>query len=186
MLRATLSITVISAAALVAAEAIVQAAPPSSPVGVSPGDNPKLGKEDMDFFDTATQHNLFQVKLGQLVVKQGASEDVKRFAQRMVDDHAKADQRLAEVAKKEGLSMPQELDKKHADQLGRFSQLNGAKLDLEYMNQMVSEHKDYMAAFEREAKDGKDLALKQVAASILPTLHEHLSVARQVHDRLKK
>ena len=58
----------------------------------SPGESPRLGKEDREFFDDATQGGLLEVKLGQIVVKQGANDEVKRFAQRMIDDHTKANQ----------------------------------------------------------------------------------------------
>ncbi len=51
---------------------------------------------------------------------------------------------------------------------------------------MVSEHRDDVKAFERQAKEGKDPGLKQFAASTLPTLQEHLTQARQIHERLKK
>ncbi len=58
-----------------------------------------MAKEDRDFFEDAAQGGLLEVKLAQHVVKQGASDDVKRFAQRMVDDHTKVNQRLAELAR---------------------------------------------------------------------------------------
>jgi putative membrane protein len=146
----------------------------------------QLAKEDRDFFEGAAQGGLLEIKLGQLVVKQGASDDVKRFAQRMIDDHTKLNQRLAEVARQEGLSMPQELDKKHQDKLDKLAKLGGPKLDQEYINEMVDEHKDDVKAFEKQAKDGKDPAIKQLAQATLPTLNEHLTMAHQIHDRLYK
>ena len=146
----------------------------------------QLSKEDRDFFDSATQGGLLEIKLGQMVTAKGASDDVKRFAQRMVDDHTKVNQRLADIGQKEGLSMPQELDKKHQDELDKMSQYAGTKLDQEYMDRMVSEHKDDVKAFEKESKDGKDTSMKSFAASTLPTLNEHLALAKQINDRIKK
>jgi putative membrane protein len=186
MIRAISSITVLSAVVLAAPALAAQPAQPPATAGVSPGESPRLGTDDRDFFDDAAQGGLLEVKLGEHVVKQGASEEVKHFAQRMIDHHTKANQRLAVAGHQDGLSMPQDLDKKHQDTLDRFTQLAGSKLDQEYLDEMVSEHKDDVKAFEHESKDGKDLALKQFAASTLPTLQEHLTQARQLHDHLKK
>jgi putative membrane protein len=177
MIRAILCAGVLSAAALGAAASL---AAPGSPAA------DQLAKEDRDFFEDAAQSGLLQIKLGQLVVKQGASEDVKHFAQRMIDDHTKVNQKLAEVARQEGLSMPTDLDRKRQDKLDKLAKLGGSKLDQEYLSQVLDEHKDDVKAFEKEAKDGKDAAMKQLAQSSLAALNEHLTMARQIHDRLLK
>jgi putative membrane protein len=178
--------TIFCAAVLSVAAVAASAAPALA--GAGEGDPPsvQVAKEDRDFFDAAAQGGLLEVKLGQLVVAKGTSDDVKRFAQRMIDDHTKVDHRLADIGQKEGLSAPQELDKKQKDELDKMSQYSGTKLDQEYMNLMVDEHKDDVKAFEKEAKDGKDPVLKQFAATTLPTLNEHLALARQINDRIKK
>jgi putative membrane protein len=145
-----------------------------------------LPKADRDFLIDAAEGGIFEVKLAQVVVKQAASDDVKRFAQRMIDDHMKVNDRLAELARKDGVALPQVLDKKRQDHLDKLSRLNGAELDREYMDDVVSEHKDEVKAFEHKAKDGKDPGVKQFAAATLPTLEEHLSLAQQTQERIKK
>jgi putative membrane protein len=181
MIRAILLTTALSASALLA---------PAALAGAGSGDAhtvaATLSKEGRDFVDDAAEGGLLEVKLGQMVVKRGASDDVKRFAQKMVDDHGKVNQRLADLARQDGIAAPQELDKKHQDKFDKLAQYSGNKLDEEYMGEMISEHQDDVKAFEKEAKDGKDPALRQFAASTLPTLEEHLSLAKQVNDHLKK
>jgi putative membrane protein len=179
MIRAILYVTLLSAAALAAPAAA--ASSPGSTVSAS-----QLSKEDRDFIEDAGQGGLLEVKLGQLVVKQGSSDEVKRFAQRMVDDHTKLNARLAETARQVGATAPQELDKKRQDQYDKMAQLSGPKLDEEYMSRTLSEHKDDVKAFQKEAKDGKDAAVRTFAAGALPLLEEHLNLVRQLHDRLQK
>ena len=179
MIRATLLSAALSTVALVAPAAPALADQP-------PVVGAQLNKEDRQFLDDAAQGGLSEVKLGQFVVKQGSAEEVKRFAQRMIDDHGKLNQRLAEVAQKEGMSVPQELDKKHQEAFDKLGQYRGTKLDQEYMSTMVSDHEDDVKAFEKQAKEGQDPALKQFAASALPTLNEHLAEARQIYEHIKK
>jgi putative membrane protein len=45
------------------------------------------------------------------------------------------------------------------------------------MTMMVSDHKEDVAEFEKEAKSGKDADVKAFAAKTLPTLKEHLEMA---------
>jgi putative membrane protein len=48
------------------------------------------------------------------------------------------------------------------------------------MKHMLDDHKEAIALFEREAKHGQDPDLKRFAADTLPTLREHLKLARKV------
>lgn len=145
-----------------------------------------LAKQDMDFFEEAAQGGLMEVKLGQVAVRQAASEDVRKFGQRMIDDHTKANARLAEIGRDKKLVVPQELDKKHKDMVDKLTQNTGAKFDREYMSHMADDHQNDVKMFEKEAKDGKDADLKQFAANTLPTLQEHLSLSKDLDTRLKK
>jgi putative membrane protein len=179
MLRSILAMSVLATAT---------AALPAYAVG--PGEGTphasQLGSEDKDFLKDAAIGGLYEVKLGQMVVKQAASDDVKHFAQRMVDDHTKVNRDLAELAQKEGFTLPTELDKKHRDMLDKLSREGGAKLDRTYMEGAVADHHDDVKAFEHEAKDGKNPAIKQFASSTLPVLQDHLNLARQTLDRINK
>jgi putative membrane protein len=151
------------------------------------GDTPtQLTKQDKDFLTDAAMGSLYQVKLGQIVTKQAGDEGVKRFAQRMVDDHTKVNQKLTELAQKEGVTLPQELDKKHQEALDKLAHESGPKLERFYLEGAIADHKDDMKAFEHEAKDGKNPAVKQFATTALPVFEDHLTLARQALDRLNK
>ena len=51
---------------------------------------------------------------------------------------------------------------------------------------MVSDHEHDVKVFDREAKDADDPAVKRLAATTAPILHEHLTLARQTEERIKK
>jgi putative membrane protein len=166
------------------------AAAPSAP-GQAPQQaqraTPTLSKQDTKFFEDAAQGDMLEVKLGELAVKNAASEDVRKFGQRMVDDHSKLNAQLAQIAQdKKGVVMPQQLDKKHQNEIEKLSKNTGAKFDHEYMSRMVDEHEKDIKAFEKQAKDGKDPDLKQFASTALPTLQSHLAQAKEIEARVKK
>jgi putative membrane protein len=149
--------------------------------------NATLAKQDSDFFEDAAQGGLLEVKLGQLAVKNATNEDVRKFAQRMIDDHTKLNTQLTQIGhQKKGVTVPSALDKKHQKEVDKLAQYTGAKFDHEYMSRMVDEHENDVKAFDKQAKDGKDPDLKQLAASTLPTLQDHLTQAKEIEARLKK
>jgi putative membrane protein len=56
--------------------------------------------------------------------------------------------------------------------------LSGAAFDKAYAKSMVSDHTKAVAMFQKEADKGGDSGLKSFAATTLPTLQEHLTMAR--------
>jgi putative membrane protein len=133
---------------------------------------------DEKFASEAASGGIAEVKLGQLAQEKAASQKVKEFGQKMVNDHSKAGDELKEVAQKEGLRLPEEMSPQDQATYNRLSRLSGEQFDRAYERAMLTDHEKDVAAFEREASSGKNEALKQFAARTLPTLKEHLKEAR--------
>ena len=146
---------------------------------------PSLSKSDREFVEKAALGGLLEVRLGQLAQQRASSPDVKSFGQRMIDDHAAVNKRLAELAQRKGVLVPQELDQKHREKVDKLSKKTGAEFDRAYMSDMVDDHEDDVAEFEKAAKEAKDADLKGFAAATLPKLREHLALARQVNGKVK-
>jgi putative membrane protein len=142
-------------------------------------DNTKV--DDKTFVMKATQAGLAEMSLGMLAARMGMSEEVRRFAQRMVDDHKKANRMLAEVAGKK-FTLPREvtMDDKHRTALTQLAKLKGADFDRTFIQQMVKDHEKAVSLFEAESKNGKDESLRNFASKALPTLRHHLEMARKL------
>lgn len=133
-----------------------------------------------EFVKTVSADNLAEIDLGRLALKHASSEDVKHFARRIVDDHGKANSELNKIADTKRITPAAEMDKKHRALMDRLMTLKGADFDHEFMKHMVDDHKEAVALFEREAKDGQDPQLREFASKTLPTLREHLKMARKI------
>jgi putative membrane protein len=96
----------------------------------------------------------------------------------MVDDHGKANKELMQLADSEGVTLPKEMDSKAKETADRLSKLSGAEFDRAYMKEMVEDHTKDVSAFQRQAEQGKDQDVKGWAAKTLPTLQEHLQMAK--------
>jgi putative membrane protein len=119
-----------------------------------------------------------------MALKQASSEDVKQFAQRMIDDHSKAGEELKGLAASKGITLAADLDKKHKEKLDKLAKFSGADFDREYMKQMVMDHNMNVTLFEQQVKNGKDAETKAWAEKTLPTLREHQSKAREIADKI--
>lgn len=138
----------------------------------------KLSTSDKKFIEKAAEGGMAEVQLGKLAADKASSDEVKKFGQRMVDDHSKADDQLKQVATSKGVTLPTDLDKSTRREMDKLSKLSGADFDREYMKTMVSDHKKDVSEFKSEASKAKDPDVKQFASSTLPTLEEHLTLAQ--------
>ncbi len=64
------------------------------------------------FVKKAAEGGLAEVELGKLATQKASSEEVKKFGQKMVDDHSKANEPLKQVAGSEGIELPTTLSAK--------------------------------------------------------------------------
>jgi len=118
-----------------------------------------------------------EVELGQLASQKAQSDQVKQFAQRMVQDHGKANDELKTLAQQKNITLPTDLDAKHKSTRDRLSKLSGAQFDRAYMQDMLADHRKDVSDFRKESQSGKDPDVKAWAAKTLPTLEEHLKLA---------
>jgi putative membrane protein len=142
-------------------------------------------ENDKKFIREAAEGGLAEVELGKLATEKASNPEVKNFAQRMVQDHSKANEELKEVASKEGVTLPDHLNAKDKALKERLSKLNGPAFDRAYMENMVKDHKKDVAEFNRESTNGKDNDVKQFAGKTLPTLKEHLKQAESIEPNVK-
>jgi putative membrane protein len=139
---------------------------------------------DSAFAMKAGQANFAEVELGKLALQKSMSDDVKKFAQQMVDDHSKALDELKDVAGKKNITLPSALDADHKKLSDRLSKLSGAAFDREYMAAMVDGHRKVATDVRKESQTGSDPDLKAWAAKTLPTVEEHLKHAETVNRGL--
>ena len=133
---------------------------------------------DVRFAREAAEGGMLEVELGKLAVQKATNEKVKEFGQRMIDDHSRADDQLRSIAAKDNIKLPTELDSRNRATVDRFSRMTGTEFDRVYARDMARDHQNDVTAFEREANSGFNPDLKNFANSTLPTLRDHLRLAK--------
>jgi putative membrane protein len=149
------------------------------------GPPPASAAEAVDeFARDAAIGGMAEVELGRLAVEKATNPDVKKFGQRMVDDHSKANDDLQKAAREQGIGLPTEIDSRHKAQIDDLSKLSGYAFDKAYMRAMVKDHEKDVAEFEKVSQESGNTAVQAFAAKALPTLQDHLKMAREVSRNL--
>jgi putative membrane protein len=183
-------VTVLAGALLALASAAL-AQDPAPPSKTNKGNADRMksdtgGSADSRFMMKAAEGGMAEVQMGNLAKDRASSDAVKQFGQRMVDDHTKAGDELKSLASQKNVTLPTDVDAETKTVMDHLQTLNGAAFDQAYMSHMVSDHKEDVSEFQREASSGRDADVKAWAAKTLPTLQDHLKQAQEVNSKLGK
>src|SRR5262249_19081385 len=133
---------------------------------------------DSTFIHEAAAGGMMEVELGKIAQEKAPSADVKAFGKRMVDDHSKANDKLKAIAQEHGVTLSESLPAEQKKKVDHLESLSGTAFDRAYMQAMVTDHVEDVEKFRREAKRSEQTPAKQFAADTLPTLEDHLQMAK--------
>src|SRR5271168_3068661 len=118
---------------------------------------------DKHFVEAALKGGMSEVELGKLAVQKGASNDVRQFGQKMVDDHTQLGVKMKAVAGQIGVNPPSMTSASGMALKGKLDVLSGDSFDKAYINAMVKDHEDDLADFKTEIASGSSPAVKTAA-----------------------
>ncbi|WP_434624922.1 DUF4142 domain-containing protein [Azospirillum sp. B2RO_4] len=169
---------------LLATAALVLFAAPTLSLAQTPTPTAKVtekgqvAQQDMTFANKAAMSDMFEIQAGKLAQDQAKDKDVKQFGSHMVSDHTKTSDAMKEMAQKKSMTLPTKLDSEHQQKLDKLRGVKGDQFDSAYMQGQVDAHQTAVSLFREEAQNGKDADLKRFAEQTLPTLEQHLRMAR--------
>jgi putative membrane protein len=139
---------------------------------------------DKIFAQLVSEGGMAEVELGRLVVDKAQTSAVGDFARMMIDDHSMANDKLAATARRAGVPLMEELSPEHQGKRAQLETLDGSAFELEYMRSQVVDHQKTTQLLIWEIGSGQDANLQQFAKETLPTVLEHLKMARAIVDEL--
>lgn len=164
---------------LTAALAILALAPCAAP------DAAELHIEDQVFLLYALEVDRTQVQLGQLAADKAQAEQVRQFAERMVDYHKRSNDRLTQIAREYGIEPPQGISPVAQRMQDGLQRLAGARFDEEYMAGQVIDNYSTHYFYRREERHGLDRQLQREADQQAEHIREHRREAQQIARRLE-
>lgn len=179
--------TVVAVGLLAAPAAFAQTGVPNAAGGSVPQTAPKetLSQQDKQFVTEAAEGGMTEVELSKIAEK-SANPEVKRFAERMVQDHSAANGELTWIATGLGIEMPKTLSSEHQRIRDHLRSMHGKAFDQQYMRLMVDDHDKAVKLFRQEAGSAHNPELKQFAQKTLPTIEQHQKMALALSHRLSE
>jgi predicted outer membrane protein len=133
------------------------------------------GTIDRAFVTAATQSNLSEIAAGELALKKSASPKVKTLGKQFIDDHTKANAKLASIARAQGLAVPTSPNMMQKKTAAALKELSGSQFDTMWLKTQETGHEQTVALFKSEISSGTDPALVHFATTALPVVEGHLN-----------
>ena len=135
---------------------------------------------DKAFVKKALEGNVGEIEMGKLALQKSNDDQVKQFAQKMVDDHGKMLEELKPVAEQMGVKVPDGPSKSQMKSMEKMKALSGDAFDQAYIKDMVKDHKKDHSDFKLEAQSTQNPQLKQLVMQSDQIIESHLQAIQQI------
>ena len=181
-MRTNVTLALLASAALAASPVVLAQTKDNSKDASAKTDQKKGGiaGKDRKYFQDIAEANMAEVETGKLAQNKASSDEVKKFAAHMVEDHGKMLSEQHSMAKSKGVELPKQPKKEHQAALKKLEGASGERFDRAYMDQMVKDHQKTLKLVQATAKNAKDPQLKQAAEKAAPDVEKHLEMAKQI------
>jgi putative membrane protein len=181
-MRTKLTLALLASAALAASPVVLAQTKDNSKDSSAKTEQKKggLAGKDRKYFKDIAEANMAEVETGKLAQNKASSDEVKKFAAHMVEDHGKMLSEQQTMAKSKGVELPKQPKKEHQAALKKLEGATGERFDRAYMDQMVKDHEKTLKLVQDAAKNAKDPELKQTAEKAAPDVQKHLEMAKQI------
>jgi putative membrane protein len=139
---------------------------------------------DNDFVDKVSSSGRVEIALARVAQVRATSEEVRKFAAKMEEDHGKLNNDLILIVSEHRIAIPERPLPEHEKHLMHFQSNEVKDFNKEYMKLMVDNHEKSVKMFTAASKELKNEALKKFAEKYLPVIKEHLTMAKKVNDQL--
>ena len=149
---------------------------------VRAGDDKVLSKEE--FLAKVIDCNVTETDLADKAVKNAQSEDVRKYAQRLVKDHTANKDKAVDLAKDLKIGVVTGLSAEHKEAMAKLLLATGKDFDRKFIQHMVRSHKKAVKMLEANAKGSASEQVRAFAKNALPAIREHLDMARKLDKQL--
>jgi predicted outer membrane protein len=157
----------------------------TTPAGAASSAQGATASDDSSaFLATAYQDGLAEIQLSQLAQQRASSESVKKFAQRMIDQHTALNNAITQLAQTKSIALPSAPSSDLQEQLSSLSAQSGDQFDRAYMRSNVTAHEKDSTAARLQSQQGTDQDVRMLAMTTLPLLKTHLAAAEEISAQL--
>jgi putative membrane protein len=136
------------------------------------------------YAEGAAMGDMFEIESSRVALDRSKSEDVKRFAQEMIDTHTKTSDELKSALVRIGLiiELPTMLDTLHQGLLDELKSTNAQELDVRYIAQQKNANNEALILHKSYASNGDMADLKALASATVPKIEKHIEMITDIDN----
>jgi len=136
------------------------------------------------YAEGAAMGDMFEIESSRVALDRSKSEDVKRFAQEMIDTHTKTSDELKSALVRIGLiiELPTMLDTLHQGLLDELKSTNAQELDVRYIAQQKNANNEALILHKSYASNGDTADLKALASATVPKIEKHIEMITDIDN----
>ena len=150
-----------------------------TPAFAQSADRARTAHQDTEFLKTANQGSVDEIDMAKIALNSD-NQEIKDFAQKMIDDHTKLLDDMKKFDEEAGLTIPDHSSASTIAEEAKLKILTGKTFDKAYIKEMVEAHHKDLVAFLSEEKTTGYPAFKDAVESGAKVVREHLEMANKL------
>jgi predicted outer membrane protein len=139
-----------------------------------------------EFLVEAMQDAMAEIQICELAIEKSSNDDVKAFAQSMIDEHGRMGRDLEKLAEQKRLDVPREIRPEQEMTVDELSSLSGRDFEQRWIQYNIDVHERDIKVFRHYAGDEPDPDIRATAQKNGEALARHLKMAHDVGRKLAR
>lgn len=141
-----------------------------------PDSAPGASTDAAGYVAKAGAGDLWEIESSNALVAKSMRDDVKAFAQMMIDNHGKSTAKIKAAASSAAIEVPAPaLDAEQQRMLDEIKKADAATVDAVYLRHQQTAHESALALHRAYAANGDTDSLKKAAGGIVPVVEKHIA-----------
>lgn len=153
--------------------------------GEQPGGSEGHEQGTSEFLIRVTEDSLAEMELCMLALENSERDEVKVFAQSMLDEHGKLGQQIEKMASDMKVRFPKNVRPEHASQVREMTRLQGDKFDQRFLEQNIRYHENDLKVFQHYAQQKSGGPVQKLAETGVQLFEKHLKMVRELEKKLR-
>ena len=139
-----------------------------------------------EFLIQVMEDSLAEMELCMLALGHSGSDEVRVFAQTMLDEHGKLGQEIETMAQSMNVQFPKKMRSEHTALLREMAKLQGNQFDCRFMEQNLHYHENDLKVFQHYATGPDGGPVKKLAETGARLFGKHLKMVKELALKLER
>lgn len=156
--------------------------------GEEPAPVPQEGQqpEANEFLIHVMEDCLAKIELSMLALDNAGSDELKVFAQSMIDEYGKLGQEIEKMASDMKVPWPKTVRGEHASLIRAMKKLTGKEFDQRFMEQNLAHLENDLKVFRHYAQQKDGGPMQTLAKTGIKLFEKHLKMVRELEGKTKR